>query len=357
MSQPKVRVGLIGTGMIAQVMHLPQLLEPPDQFEVAALCDISPGTVAAVANKYGVANTYTDHRDMLAQADLDAVLVLTPNHARPAIDAVRAGKHVLIEKPMCNNLEEADELLDAARSTGVVGMVAYHKRYDPGYRIGQAAIRTLNRPHLIELHDMIGPNDMFLAHYDLIRIDDLDPATKQRAQQEQLASLQIAIGQQPEHIMRAYGLMLGLSTHDMTILHGAVGLPERVIGADIWDNGLGIAAMFAYPGDLRCMFYTGIMPKLRKFDESLTVYSDERVVSIQFPSPFLKNAPTIVEEWRMEGGAYQEVRTEASYLEAFKEELKHFHSCIVEGKTPDTPLQEGRDDIATLIEIAKKAVG
>jgi len=357
MSQPKVRVGLIGTGMIAQTMHLPHLRELSDRFEVAALCDISPGTVRAVAAKYGVPQTYTDHRDMLDKADLDAVFVLTPNHARPAIDAARAGKHVLVEKPMCNNLAEADELIDTAHASGIVGMVAYHKRYDPGYRIGQAAIRTLERPHLIDLHDVIGPNDMFLAHYDLIRVDDVDRAILQRAQQEQVASLQVAIGQQPESIMRAYGLMLGLSTHDMTILHGAVGLPERVIAADIWDNGLGIAAMFAYPGDLRCMFYTGIMPKLRKFDESLTVYSGDRVVSIQFPSPFLKNAPTVVEEWRMEGGAYQEVRTEASYLEAFKEELIHFHTCIVEGKTPDTPLEEGREDIATLIEIAKKAVG
>ncbi len=357
MSGSRVRVGLVGTGMIAQVMHLPHLSELPELYEIAALCDLSAGTARAVAAKYGVPRTYTDHREMLAEADLDAVLVLTPNHARPAIDAARAGKHVLVEKPMCNNLAEADELIDAAHASGVVGMVAYHKRYDPGYRIGQAAIRTLERPHLVRLHDMIGPNNMFLEHYDLIRVDDIDPAVKQRSQAEQMESLQVAIGQQSPAIMRAYGLMLGLSTHDMTILHGAVGLPERVIAADVWDNGLAIAAMFAYPGELRCTFYTGIMPKLRKFDESLSVYSDERVVNINFPSPFLKNAPTIVEEWRMEDGAYQEVRTEASYLEAFKQELKHFHACIVDGKTPDTPLEEGREDIAMLIEIAKKAIG
>jgi hypothetical protein len=57
----------------------------------------------------------------------------------------------------------------------------------------------------------------------------------------------------------------------------------------------------------------------------------------------------------MQGEHYQEVRTEASYLEAFKNELIHFHGCIVEGKQPETPLEEGRAHIATLIEIVKQA--
>ena len=356
MSQSILRVGLIGTGMIAQVMHLPHLKELPERFDVVAACDLSAATVRAVAEKFGIPRTFTDYRDMLALADLDAVLVLTTNHARPAIDAALAGKHILVEKPMCNNLQEADELMDAVRSTGVVGMVAYHKRYDPAYRVGQDAIRTLVSPHLVRLHDVIGPNAMFLAHYDLIHVDDIDPAVKQQLQQEQAASLQSAIGDQPDPIMRAYGLLLGLSTHDMTILHGALGLPDRVIAADIWNNGLAIAAILGYPGDMRCVFDTAIVPGLRKFDESLTAYSADRVVSIVFPSPFLKYAPTVVEEWRMDGDTYQELQTTAHYAEAFKEELIHFHECVVQGATPDTPLEEGRQDIATLISIVEKAL-
>lgn len=351
-----VRVGLVGTGMIAQVMHLPHLKELTGRFEVVAVCDLSDGTAKAVAGKYGIPHAFTDYKDMLALADLDAVLVLTSNHARPAIDAALAGKHVLIEKPMCNNLEEADELIDAVNSKGVVGMVAYHKRYDPAYRIGQDAIRRLANPHLVRLHDVIGPNDMFLSHYDIIRVDDIDAAIKKQLRSEQEASLRVAIGDQPAAIMRAYGLLLGLSTHDMTILHGALGLPDRVIGAEIWNGGLAIAAIFGYPNDMRCVFDTAITPGLRKFDESLTAYSADHVVSIVFPSPFLKYAPTVVEERRMEGDTYQELQSTAPYIEAFKEELVHFHECIVQGKTPDTPLEEGREDISTLIKIVHKVL-
>ena len=104
------------------------------------------------------------------------------------------------------------------------------------------------------------------------------------------------------------------------------------------------------------MFETATIPGLTKFDESLKVYSAGRVVDIQFPSPFLKNAPTVVEEWCMEGDAYQERRTLASYQEAFKEELIHFHQCIVQGETPETTLAEAREDIALLIQIAEAAI-
>lgn len=353
MTSSPVRVGLIGAGMIAQVMHLPHLLELSDRFSVTAICDLSLGTAQAVAAKYGAPQVFTDHRVMLESADLDAVLVLTRDHARPAIDAARAGKHILVEKPMCNNLAEADELIDAVAGSGVVGMVGHHKRYDPGYVAGRQAIQRLENPHLIRLHDVIGPNSGFLEHYDLIRVDDVDAGLLQRLQQEHLASLEVAVGSQPEPVMRAYQLFLGLNTHDMTILHGAVGLPERVVSTEIWAGGRAAAAILAYPGDLRCVFETAIVPGLRKFDESLTVYSPDKVVSIVFPSPFLKNAPTVVEEWEMTESGYRESQTTASYEEAFKLELIHFHECITEGKTPHTPLSEARADLVLLIEMIK----
>lgn len=351
MATKRVRVGVIGAGMIAQVMHVPHLVELGDQFEVAAICDISLGTATAVARKYGIPHVKSDYRQMLDEVDLDAVLVLTTNHAPPAIAAARAGKHVLIEKPMCNNLAEADELIDAARSSGVVGMVGYHKRYDPGYRYGRDLIQRMENPNLVRLHDVIGPNDAFLAHYDIQRVDDVDKNLLGKLNDENAESVRVAIGDQPEHVVRAYQLMLGLTTHDMTILHGALGLPERVVSTDIWANGLAYASIFAYPGDLRCVFDTGIMPGLRKFDETLTVYSKNKVVEIAFPSPFIKNAPTMVETWEMNGDVYQETHAQASYEEAFKEELRHFHACIEQGVEPETPLTEGRDDIAFLIQM------
>ena len=353
MGSKPVRIGLIGTGMIAQVMHLPHLFEMPELFEVAALCDLSPGTVQAVGAKYGIRHTFSDYREMLERADLDAVMVLTQDHAQPATDALRAGKHVFIEKPMCNNLDEADELLDAQAQSGCVAMLGHHKRYDPGYVAGRERIQQMQDPSLIRLYDITGPNDLFLKHYDIVRVDDIDAAEKNRMQQLHQDSRQRAIGAQPEPVMRAYGKMLGLSIHDIYILDGVFGLPERVVSTEIWDGGGAFASILAYPNNLRCLLDTASVRGLRVFDETMTVYAPDSIVSIVFPSPFLKNAATVVEEWQMDGEHYRESRTTASYEEAFKLELIHFHDCIVNGKTPLTPAQEGRAQIALLIDMIK----
>src|SRR5207249_3557892 len=127
-ARTRVRVGVVGAGLIAQVMHLHYLRELSDRFEIVALCDIVPQNAAASAERYGVPKTCTDWRDLLREP-LDAILVLTAgSHAPMAIEAARAGLHVLVEKPMCFSTAEAQAMVAAAEQTGKTLMVAYNKR-------------------------------------------------------------------------------------------------------------------------------------------------------------------------------------------------------------------------------------
>src|SRR5436305_14850453 len=104
MSQ-RLKVGVIGCGVIAQVMHLPHLLELDELFELAAMCDISEPTARACAERYGNPKTFTRWEEMLSEP-LDAVLVLTSgSHAPAGIAAARAGLQVMVEKPMGLNRE------------------------------------------------------------------------------------------------------------------------------------------------------------------------------------------------------------------------------------------------------------
>src|SRR5207248_2415945 len=97
----RLRVGVIGCGLIAQVMHLPYLRELSDRFTLTAVCDISDDVRAACAREYGVPEQYSSWQELIARP-LDAVLVLTSgSHAPIAIAAARAGLHALVEKPMC----------------------------------------------------------------------------------------------------------------------------------------------------------------------------------------------------------------------------------------------------------------
>src|SRR4030081_966602 len=136
----RLRVGVIGCGLVAQVMHLNSLRELADRFEIAAVCDLSEDVRAACALEYGVPAQFATWEELLAKP-LDAVLVLTSgSHAPIAIAAARAGIHVLVEKPMCFSVAEGQAMIEAAAAAGVTLMVAYNKRYDPAYqRLGEKA--------------------------------------------------------------------------------------------------------------------------------------------------------------------------------------------------------------------------
>jgi len=110
----RLRVGVVGAGVIAQVMHLHYLRELAGHFEVAALCDIAPENVEANAASHHIPRVFTEWREMIREP-IDAVLILTSgNHAPIAVAAAQAGKHVLVEKPMCLSVDEGKQMRDAA---------------------------------------------------------------------------------------------------------------------------------------------------------------------------------------------------------------------------------------------------
>src|SRR5262245_40758733 len=163
----RLRIGVIGCGLIAQVMHLHYLRELANRFEITALCDVSDELVRACADDYGVPHTFARWQDLLA-APVDAVLILTSgSHAPIAIAVAEAGKHMLIEKPMCFSVAEGRAMIEAARRAGVTLMVGYNKRYDPAYqRLGEE-IRSLSDLRLLQLTTLESPLEPYVAHYRL----------------------------------------------------------------------------------------------------------------------------------------------------------------------------------------------
>jgi len=136
----RLRVGVIGCGLIAQVMHLHYLRELSDLYEIAAVCDLSPELLEAVAHEYGEPAQYAAWQELVAHP-LDAVFVLTSgSHAPAAIAAARAGRHVLVEKPIARTLAEADQMIETARARGRVLMVAENFHYMPAFRRVRALV-------------------------------------------------------------------------------------------------------------------------------------------------------------------------------------------------------------------------
>lgn len=129
----RLKIGIIGCGGIAEMKHLPSLEKLPEFCEMVAFCDIVEARAVAAASKYGAetAKVYTDYQELLKDPAIDVVHVLTPNlyHSFMTIDALEAGKHVMCEKPMAINSQEARLMLDAAERTGKKLTIGYQNRF------------------------------------------------------------------------------------------------------------------------------------------------------------------------------------------------------------------------------------
>ncbi|MBD3242850.1 MAG: gfo/Idh/MocA family oxidoreductase [Chitinivibrionales bacterium] len=125
----KVRVGVIGAGWPAW-QHM-KGYQKVDGVEVVALCDVNEARLQGIADEYGVPKRYVSYEDMLQKEQPDAVSVCTPNalHSEMSIACMRAGAHVLCEKPMAASSEQARAMIDARDETGRLFMMGYMRRF------------------------------------------------------------------------------------------------------------------------------------------------------------------------------------------------------------------------------------
>lgn len=126
-----INVGVIGTGSIS-AMHL-QSYQKHANANLLAVCDLNEERAQRAAEKYGATKVYTDYNELLADPEIDAVSICTWNntHAEISIAALNAGKHVLVEKPLCRTVEEALQVQEAVKSSGKLLQVGFVRRYDP----------------------------------------------------------------------------------------------------------------------------------------------------------------------------------------------------------------------------------
>ncbi|MFE5323653.1 Gfo/Idh/MocA family protein [Paenibacillus sp. NPDC056579] len=127
----KLNIGIIGAGSISE-LHLQAYQKMGQAVQIYAICDLNLARAQEKADKYGATQVYDDYHKLLADPAIDAVSICTWNntHAEISIAAVKAGKHVLVEKPLCRTVEEALEVQKAVRESGKVLQVGFVRRYD-----------------------------------------------------------------------------------------------------------------------------------------------------------------------------------------------------------------------------------
>jgi predicted dehydrogenase len=342
----RLRVGVIGCGLVAQVMHLHYLRELSDRFEIAAICDLSEEVRTAMAREYAVPEQFATWQELLSRP-LDAVLVLTSgSHAPIAVAAAKAGMHVLVEKPMCFSVAEGRSMIEAADAAGVTLMVAYNKRYDPAYLRLLEESRTLLDLRLIQITTLESPLEPYVEHYDLRRGGPLPAELAQSLKADNAARIDAAIPDADPLSRWAYHLVLLDSlVHELNAMRGVMGEPERLEFADIRETGL--TAIFKY-GATQCILAWVDLPGIARYSMEFAFHSPTRRLTLSFPSPFLRSMPTLLVTEDGVAKSPRSSRTEeiTSFRESFREELIHFHDCVLSGRQPVTSGRDSLHDIA-----------
>lgn len=155
----KLRTAVIGPGRIARA-HLTAIRNNADYAELTAVVGLPEDAqrIEALAAEFGAARASQDPDAILADPEIDAVVLTLPNHLHRdmAERALAAGKHVLVEKPLCNTIEEADAMVSAAEESGRVLMVAQCRRFFPAVDLALDRLHELGRPldivHVLGVH-------------------------------------------------------------------------------------------------------------------------------------------------------------------------------------------------------------
>jgi predicted dehydrogenase len=357
----RLRVGVVGGGLIAQAVHLPNLLQRAERFELVAIADPSPTVVEALAARSAPARAYADWRTMLERERLDALVVCSPHatHAEIVLAALDAGVHAFVEKPLCISVADADAICARRAETGLVVQVGYMKRYDPAYASLLDALpadaRDLRFVDVVT-YDPWMAREPFVPWGRMVTAQDIPAAVLEASRAAERKQVEDAVGAGDAETVRAYSYtFLACLIHDVNLVHGVlerlgVPLPAQPLAAADWAQGSGASVLQRLPNGAAWHTAWLLLRGLEEFCETVSFSFEGAIHRLRFPAPYHVQAPVVHEVVDAEDGQPR-LRRRALVGDSYVAELEHFYDCVVEGVACRTPPEQGRDDIAALRDL------
>ena len=359
----RLRIGVVGGGLVAQAMHLHFLAHLRDRFELVAVADPSQVVRESLRRRYGLEAVYSDYQELMDGTKLDAVDISSPaqTHAEVTLAALERRLHVFVEKPMCITLRDADRIVEARAASGRVVQVGYMKRFDrawermlDGMPVSAESLRYIS----VVVHDPeFGP---FFGREDIVRGADVPQEVVDAGREQLRTQVKEAVGADSQAVLNAFeAAFLGSLVHDVNLVHGLLErlgepLPGKVIDGDWWNDGFAVTGAVRLASGGRWDSAWIQLLDIFEYRERVTFFFAEEVHSLTFPSPWLKQSPTLYEASRA-GRAGRVVEAFEAYEESFGRELVHFHDCVVGGTECRTPPEQARLDIDVLTQMFLKA--
>jgi UDP-N-acetylglucosamine 3-dehydrogenase len=148
----QIRCGVIGLGWFGE--HHVDALQQLPLVDVQAVCTRTGERLKEIKDRYNVPRAYTDYHELLSDKSIDMVSIVThiKEHLQPTLDALAAGKHVFLEKPMADTIEDCDKIIAAAAKAGTCFMVGHICRFDTVYALAKEEIDAGNLGSIISMH-------------------------------------------------------------------------------------------------------------------------------------------------------------------------------------------------------------
>ncbi|KAI5776260.1 hypothetical protein EDC01DRAFT_777860 [Geopyxis carbonaria] len=365
MASQRLRVGILGAGQVAQVVHLPTLALLDELYETVAIADVSRQAVEHCARKFKIPKAYTDAYQLIGDDDVDVVFILTSDefHAEYAIAALLRDKHVMVEKPVTLSIQSAEAIIRAEASSAGRVFVGYMRRYAASFT--KTFLKEVASIPVIKhafVRDIVGPNIHFVdqSGTDPKVFTDCPPSAGFERQKRLDALLGEAFPNQEvtkEKIQ--YARFLGsLGSHDLSLMREAIGFPDSVAGVAL--NEPFYSAIFNYThqasGKKFSVSYETGIDDVPRFDAQLTVFGETKTVSIIYQSPYVKALPIEVKVTEKdESGGVSNRTILTSYEDAYTIELKEMHAALVGGHEIKTTVADALNDLKLFDMMYRKA--
>ena len=349
----RVRVGLIGCGLIAQVQHLPNLRSLPALFEVVALADRDGRRAHGCAERFGVSRVHDDGEALLEE-DIEAVMIATSgDHANLVTAAAEKGLAVLVEKPLCLDLVTAGSLLSRLGSNHQRVMLGHMRRYDESFRGlealagddgGPLVVRTRTAETAASAYLMALPIDEELKA-------DEDP---QRGASDDYSLLEKRIGGTAGQARLYKNIVLDSLVHELNMVQALAGRAKSVVFAELSEAGA-VAVLRCERGLVQLAWVT--TPGSARYAQEVQVLNSSGSATVRFDSPYLLGTAGSL---TVEGGgpgldeAWQRV-VGPDVAGAFYRELMAFHRMITGEHPAPTTLAEAVFDIAACEALGRAA--
>ena len=299
----KIKIGVIGTGRIGKV-HTETIAQSIPEAEIVALADVNISAAQKLADRFSIKSVSKDHREVITNPDIDAVLICSPTdtHAKFIVEAAKAGKHIFCEKPVDLDLKTIQGALDVVENSGVKLMVGFNRRFDSNFK---------------KIKQMVVEGKIGVPH--ILKITSRDPAPPPL-----------------EYIVVSGGMFLDMTIHDFDMARFIVGseVEEVFVAAGVMvDKKIGKA------GDVDTAILTlkfengtlGVIDNSRQavygYDQRVEVFGSEGMVKVD------NNAPDN-HDYYSRDGVHSSLPLNFfmdRYIEAYASEIKEFCRAVAEG--------------------------